>query len=160
MAAFAVSTSAAQSSDGLVVTFTDTSNYDINDEGYTKSNFTTNTIVIKDAYGAILQTSNFLSSDTVTYNQTKDHWFTIERTLAGVASYSATEKFPLKLITTNKLQTVLGSGCCQGTQNAKNLCEANAFINGADFAAPSGNSVAWQKFIDAANSYLDIILGR
>ena len=160
MAAFEVSTEASQSPDGLTVTFLDTSNYTTNDEGYVKADFTTNTVVILDAYGAVLQTSNFLASDTVTFEQTKDHWFTTERTLAGVASYEKTEKFPLRLITTNKLQTVLGTGCCQGAQNAKNLCEANAYINGATFAAPSGNSVAWQKFIDAANAYLNIILGR
>lgn len=158
MAAFEVSTAAVQSADGLVTTFTDTSNYGTNDEGYVKSDFTTNTIVIKDADGNTLQTSDFLASDTVTYNQTKDLWFTVERTLAGVASYSKTEKFPLKRITVNKLQKVLGSGCCQGATNARNLCEANAFINGADYAAPSGNAVAWQNNIDAANAYLDIIL--
>lgn len=158
MAAFEVSTAAVQSADGLVTTFTDTSNYGTNDEGYVKSDFTTNTIVIKDADGNVLQTSNFLASNTVTYDQTKDLWFTVERALAGVASYSKTEKFPLKRITVNKLQKVLGSGCCQGATNARNLCEANAFINGADYAAPSGNAVAWQNNIDAANAYLDIIL--
>lgn len=155
---FAVSTSAVQSSDGLVVSFYDDSNYSDNTEGYDKSDFTTNTIVIKDATGAILQTSNFLSSNIVTYNQTKDHWFTTERLLEGVATYEKTEKFPLKLITTNKLQTVLGAGCCQGVTNARNLCEANAYINGANYAAPSGNSVAWQNDIDAANLFLDNIL--
>lgn len=158
MAAFEPATSASQSSDGLVVTFLDESNYSDNTEGYVKSDFTTNTIVIKDASGNILQTSNFLTSDTVTYNQTKDHWFTTERVLAGIADYTRTEKFPLKRITINKLQKVLGSGCCQGVTNAKNLCEANAFINGANYAAPSGNSVFWQNSIDAANLYLDIVL--
>ena len=158
MVIFTVSTEAAQSSDGLVVTFTDTSNYADNTEGYVKADFTTNTIVIKDANGAILQTSDFLASDTVVYNQTSDHWFTTERALEGIASYTKTEKFPLKRITTNKLQTVLGSGCCQGATNAKNLCEANAFINGANYAAPSGNSTGWQNYIDAANSFLDLIL--
>ena len=158
MAAFEVSTEAEQSPDGLTTTFTDVNNYTDNDEGYVKSDFTTNTIVIKDANGEVLQTSNFLTSDTVTYTQTKDLWFTIERLLEGVATYEKTEKFPLKRITVNKLETVLGSGCCQGATNAKNLCEANAFINGANYAAPSGNSVAWQKNIDAANSFLNRIL--
>lgn len=158
MAAFEVSTIAAQSADGLVSTFTDDNNYADNDEGYVKADFTTNTIVIKDANGNVLQTSSFLDSDTVTYNQTKDLWFTTERLLEGIAEYEKTQKFPLRRITNNKLQQVLGSGCCQGAANAKNLCEANAYIIGAINAAPSGNSVAWQNDIDAANSFLDLIL--
>lgn len=158
MAIFAVSTSASQSADGKVVTFTDTSNYGANDQGYVKSDFSVNTIVLKDAFGNVLDTLNFLSSNTVTYTQTKDNWFTTERSLSGVATYTKEEKFPLMRITINKLQKVLGSGCCQGATNARNLCEANAFINGANFVAPTGNSVAWQNDIDAANSYLDIIL--
>lgn len=158
MEPFKPSTQATQDATGLVVTFTDISNYGDNGEGYTKSDFTTNTIQIYDADNNLLQTSDFLTSDTVTFNQTKDHWFTTVRTLAGVAPYSETEKFPLMRITTNKLQRVLGSGCCQGATNAKNLCEANAYINGANYAAPSGNSTAWQDNIDAANKYLDVIL--
>jgi hypothetical protein len=158
MAAFEPSTAAAQSADGRVSTFTDTSPYGDNDEGYVKSDFTVNTIVIKDAEGNILQTSSFLDSNTVTYNQTKDLWFTTERLLQGVAEYEKTQKFPLRRITNNKLQKVLGSGCCQGAANARNLCEANAFIIGAINAAPSGNSVAWQNDINAANSFLDLIL--
>jgi hypothetical protein len=150
MAAFAPQTDATQDATGLIVTFTDVSNYGDNTENYVKADFTTNTIQIYDAFGTLLQTSNFLTGDTVTFNQTKDHWFTTVRTLAGVAPYSVTEKFPLKRITTNKLQRVLGSGCCQGASNAKNLCEANAFINGANYAAPEGNS--------AANAYLNMIL--
>ncbi len=155
---FKVETSAVQSPDGLVVTFTDLSTYSDNSEGYVKSDFTTNTIVIKDANGTILQTSNFLSSNIVTYNQTKDHWFTTERVLAGIASYEKTEKFPLRRITNNKLQTVLGAGCCQGVTNARNLCQATAFLIGAINAAPEGDSVSWQQDIDAANLFLDDIL--
>jgi len=158
MAAFEVSTDADQSADGLVSTFTDTNNYADNDEGYVKSDFTVNTIVIKDANGVVLQTSDFLTSDTVTYNQTKDIWFTTERVLQGIAEYEKTQKFPLRRITNNKLQTVLGSGCCQGATNARHLCEATAFLIGAINAAPSGNSTAWQNDIDAANSFLDLIL--
>src|SRR6476646_4778624 len=105
MEVFAVSTSAAQSADGLTTTFTDDANYADNTEGYEKSDFTVNTLVIKDAYGNTLQTSDFLSSDTVTFEQTKDQWFTTERTLSGIASYSKTQKFPLRRITNNKLQT-------------------------------------------------------
>lgn len=158
MAVFAPSTEASQSANGLVATFKDTSNYDTNDQGYEKADFTTNTIVLKDAYGTILETLNFLTEDTVTYEQTADHWFTTERLLEGVATYEVTEKFPLKRITINKLETALGSGCCQGATSARNLCEANAFINGANYAAPSGNSVLWQKNIDSANSYLNLII--
>ena len=158
MEPFAPATDATQDATGLIVTFTDISNYGDNTENYVKADFTTNTIQIYDAFGTLLQTSNFLTGDTVTFNQTKDHWFTTVRTLAGVAPYSVTEKFPLKRITTNKLQRVLGSGCCQGASNAKNLCEANAFINGANYASPSGNASAWQNNIDAANAYLNMIL--
>lgn len=158
MADFIPSTSASQSADGLTVTFIDSSDYINNNQGYTKSDFTTNTLVIKDAYGEVLQTSSFLYTDTITYKQTSDHWFTTERVLAGIADYSRTQKFPLRRITTNKMETVLGSGCCQGATNAKNLCEANAYVIGAIDAAPSGNSVAWQRFIDAANSFLNLIL--
>lgn len=158
MAAFAPSTEASQSANGLVVTFLDTSNYGDNTENYTKSDFTTNTIQIYDADGTLLQTSDFLTSDTVTYNQTSDHWFTTVRTLAGVASYSRTEKFGLKRITINKLEKVLASGCCQGMANESNLCKAITFLFDSDYALPVGNSVAWQKDVDNANSYLNEIL--
>jgi hypothetical protein len=158
MAAFYVETSATQSSDGLVVTFTDQSNYSDNDESYDKADFTTNTIVLYDAYGAVLDTLNFLTSDTVTYNQTTDHWFTTVRTLAGIASYSKTEKFPLNRITTNKLQRVLASGCCQGMANEANLCKVNTFMQDALYAEPLGASVRWQQDINNANSYLNEIL--
>lgn len=156
---FEPETSASQSSTGLVVTFTDISPYgSANTEGYVKADFTTNTIEIFDAYGALLQTSDFLTSDTVTYNQTSDHWFTTVRTLAGIASYSKTEKFPLKRITINKLEKVLASGCCQGMANESNLCKATTFLYDSDFTAIVGNSVGWQKDIDNANSYLNEIL--
>lgn len=157
---FYVETSAEQSTDGLTTTFIDLSNYGIgvNDENYVKSDFTTNTIVLYDAYGDILATLNFLSSNTVEYVQTKDLWFTTVRILAGIADYEKTEKFPLNRITTNKLEDVLSSGCCQGTSNSANLCKANTFIQDSQFRAVLGNSVGWQKDIDNANSYLDIIL--
>jgi hypothetical protein len=106
----------------------------------------------------VLDTLNFLTSDTVTYNQTTDHWFTTVRTLAGIASYSKTEKFPLNRITTNKLQRVLASGCCQGMANEANLCKVNTFMQDALYAEPLGASVRWQQDINNANSYLNEIL--
>jgi hypothetical protein len=155
---FEPSTTASQNSTGLVTTFLDTSNYTDNDEGYVKADFTTNTIQIYDAYGVLLQTSNFLTSDEVTFEQTADTWFTIVRTLAGIASYEVTEKFALNRITTNKLQDVLSSGCCQGRSNEANLCKVNTFLQDADYAIPIGNAVRWQLDINNANSYLDQIL--
>ncbi len=159
MAAFAPSTEAIQSDDGLTVTFTDNSNYSSNDEGYIKSQFTTNTIVIKDANGVVLQTSNFLTSDTVTYVQTADTWFTTVRTLAGVASYTKTEKFGLHRMTTNKFEDALTKiGCCASAKDKSNMCMADAFLFGADMALPVGNSVKWQQNVNSSNSYLDLIV--
>lgn len=159
MPAFAPSTTSTQSADGLTVTFVDTSNYDENDQGYVKSDFTTNTIVITDAYGAVLQTSDFLTSDTVTYEQTADTWFTTTRTLAGIASYTKVQKFPLKRITINKFEDALSTGCCQSKTSADNMCKVSQFLEGADFAEPQGNAVKWQEDVNAANAYLDQILG-
>lgn len=158
MSAFSVSTSASQSADGLTVTFTDGSNYTDNTEGYVKSDFTTNTIVITDANGEVLQTSDFLTSDTVEYTQTEDTWFTTTRTLAGIADYTKVQKFPLKRITINKLEDALSMGCCQSKGNSDNLCKADTFIAGADYSEITGNAVKWQNNIDAANAYLDLIL--
>lgn len=160
MAAFAPSTTATQSSDGLTTTFTDTSPYGVgeNDENYVKADFTTNTIVITDANGAVLDTLNFLTSDTVEYTQTADTWFTTTRTLAGIASYTKVQKFPLKRITINKLEDALEEGCCVSKQNAEYLCKADAFIAGADYAEIVGNARKWQDNVDAANAYLDLIL--
>lgn len=158
MAIFSVETSGSQNNSGLVTTFVDSSNYITNDQGYVKSDFTTNTIQIFDAYGVLLQTSDFLTSDEVTIEQVADTWFTIVRTLAGIASYEVTEKFALNRITTNKLEDVLSSGCCQGTTNSANLCKVNTFMQDSQYRMPLGNAVQWQLDINNANSYLDIIL--
>lgn len=158
MPIFEVNATATPDSTGKLITFKDTSNYGAtaNDQGYLKSGFTQNTIVIEDSNGNTLLTSNFLATDTVTFNQTKDNWFTVVRTLNGVASVLRVQKFAIKRMTMAKLTTALEAGCCDTDPNCY-MCKVTTLIQGADYAEPLGEAVRWQKFVDAANSYLDII---
>lgn len=159
MAVFAAAFTATQSSTGLVITITDTSNYSTNDQGYTMSDFTTREFILTDYAGAALETIPIPDGETVvTYDITSDEWINITLNLAGVASYTKYQRYPFDRITINKLEEALIQGCCQSAKNKSNLCMANAFINGAQYVAPLGNASKFNQNITAANSYLDLIV--
>lgn len=158
MPIFEVNTTATPDPTGRIITFEDVSNYGVgnNDENYVKAGFSENTISIEDADGEVLQTSNFLATTTVTFNQTKDNWFTVVRTLNGVTSKIRVQKFAIKRMVMNKLTQALEDGGCE-CDNSEHMCKVSAFLQAADYAEPLGKSVRWQKFVDAASVYLDLM---
>ena len=103
--------SATESNDGKTITFTNTSNFDTNDQGYTRNDFTTNRLVLKDAYGALLDTIDFptagLDRDKITFSLDKDKWIDAELQMDSPGPYSKTSKFPFYKMFIQKYKSVL-----------------------------------------------------
>jgi hypothetical protein len=161
MASFVPKFSLTESADGTLVTVTQQS-FDIsNDQGYVKSNFTTNKIVVKDVYGNTLATLDFVNdSDNVrTFTKTKDYLLIASLTLAGIASYSLTWEYPTHRITATKLNEAILNGHCCNTKSNSHLSNISLFINGyMSDRFLAGKQVSYQQNIDNANTYLDLLV--
>lgn len=145
-----------QATDGKSATFTDLSNWDDNDENYTREDFT-RTVVLLDAYGEEIDTVILASDeDTFTIELTKDLWVDVTATfdeIAGSANFEKLERVPLDrfliIAYKKKVKQVKNN---QSVLNV--LSNANVFIQAANYATPVGNAVEYQENIDAAYAYL------
>lgn len=159
MAAFEPSYTGLESEDGLTVLFTNTSFNVSNDEGYIKSNFGTNELILEDAYGQQLDILSFVESDSVIWEKTKDYFVRGTLSMDGVDAYETIHDFPFKRIAHKKHGKVLQAGKCHGNKHKDNYCKALGYLLGAeDDAFILGNEVSYQINIDAANSYLDLLV--
>lgn len=154
MAAFEDNFTGTQSSDGLTDTFTDTSNWADNSEGYVRSNFV-RTFTFLDAYGTVLGTIVLpTTSNVATLALTADKWVNATLSIVGAQTYTKNYLFPFSRITKNKYKELLKDGCCQADKSEEALAAADRFFRGAEIDAPAGNAAGWQENIDAANAYL------
>lgn len=155
MAAFAPLFVAQQSSDGKTITFTDQSPWGAgnNDENYLKANFV-RTFTLVDAFGEDVAVLTLPTNvDSIAYSITKDVWLQTTYKAVGVQTYQLVQKQMFDRFTVNAYRAKINEENCCGKHD-QNLCMANVFIKGADYAEPVGDGVSTQKFIDAAFSYL------
>jgi len=148
----AISQSWSQSSNATTLYLTDTSTED--PTGYTRT-FT--------LYDGINATGNLVATlvipdgeDTVEYSLTADKYYSSQLSYTGGATLTPsiinflTERFAL-----NARDSALLKNCggCKGKSGAK-VCEANAFIEGAEDAVLFGNSAKANSFITSAYKLL------
>ncbi len=148
---------AEESNDGKKVIFTNTSNFDTNDQGYTRSSFTANKLVLKDAYGSPIDTIDFpisgASIDKISIPLNSSKWIDAELVLEGPASFSKLKKFAFYKIFIQKYKTVLRS-YESGQATGKDVDLSTYFKDVAEYAIVPGDSVEFQENIDIAHSYL------
>lgn len=158
MSAFSQSFNSTQSATGTLVTMTDTSFTNPNDQGYVRSDFT-RAFILTDFAGTLLEVITLdPTEDIATYELTEDKYINITLNYTGIADYSLTQSYPFMRITANKLQNALKGGCCSGKSKSNALNEAVNFIIAAEFAAPTTDAAAFQIDLDAANKFLDTIV--
>lgn len=155
MANFAIAFSASQADDGTV-TYTDTSNWSDNTEGYDKEDFVRQ-IVLRDAYGVLLDTLVFATDSlVVTYALLTNKWIEAQFTVTGVADYGPLiHKDPFERIyeVAYILATIAGCGCGCGKKKP-DLCEVDGFWESAFLSIPTGDGVNYQNSIDSAYKLL------
>lgn len=157
MAAFAIAFLGTQSADGLTLTFTDTSNWSGNTEGYARSGFV-RTFTIVNAYGTTLKTAILgNSTDVTTLAITADTYVTVTLTIVGVVSFSKVYSFPtFYRIAKNLYRALLSSvGCNCGNPIYENaLNTADRLFRGVDIAGISGDGPGWQEYSGDAYTIL------
>lgn len=157
MAQFSLAFSATQSQDGSKVTITDQSNWGNNDQSYVQSQFT-RTLFLTDALNNPI-TSIVLATgiNSATYNvpANTNPWININYVLSnGPVSPSLLHSYPFQryfeLAYMNEIKDNCGCGCIGDNQ----MCQVDAFYQGASFAAPVADSVNYQSYIDSAYKLL------
>lgn len=157
MAIFAANFTLTQSSDGLKLLFTDTSNYGTSDPVVILANFSARELVLLDANGSEIDTINLGNSLSAEIDITRDVWVNATLNLTGInptPNYTKNYLFPFDRITKNLYRKALKGGCCSNPLIEKALSMADRFFRGADISAPSGDGPGWQNDIDAAYGHL------
>lgn len=165
MAIFAASFTVSQSADCTTLTFTDTSNYGTNDEGYTKSSFGTREFIVSDSNYNVIDTIALTgTASSGSYALSADAWLSVELSLTNVSpslNYSATHSvlstcFLETCYAELVAETECGCGCgagscsCDNTQSDKVLLLQ--FIKAAQIFSEYSNPVLAQKQLDAGTA--------
>jgi len=154
---FTPSISVEQSDDGKTITYRNTSNFGDNDDSYDESDFTTNELVLTDAYGDIILTEDFPTSgpdlNKIVHVITKDQWIDARLNLAGIATYTKLVRNGFYRIYQQAAKPYLQAGCCK-PKNCDNFGMSQMFRDAAVDAIPIGQSIEFQENIDSANAYL------
>lgn len=166
MAIFAASFTVSQSADCNTLTFTDTSNYITNDEGYAISSFDSRQFVIKDSNDDVVDTIS-LTGSAVTGNYTisQDYIFSVDLSLTNESparDYSATHTvlstcFTELCYSELVADTECGCGCSSGQScNCDSTCNDKVrlleYVKAAQIFAEYSNPVLAQKQLDAATA--------
>lgn len=149
----------AVSPDGKLLTFTDGSNWTDNTGGYVRTDFV-RTVELRDYLNAVITTLTFAgSSDTIQYEVTKDLWITSILTFVGPVTLTQTVKYPLTQIYDDAFSRVVDSTeCACSPSQILILTKANFFRKSAFVYGRAGNSTRFQKHIDAANKFINLLL--
>lgn len=165
MAVFAASFTVSQSADCTTLTFTDTSNYVTNDEGYAVSSFDSRQFIIKDSTDEIVDTIALTGSAVSgSYAITQDYIFNVELSLTNTSpalDYSDTHN----VLSTCYLElcfaelvtdTECGCGCNGSSCNCDSTCNDKVrlleYIKAAQIFAQYSNPVLCQKQLDAGTA--------
>jgi hypothetical protein len=157
MAIFAANFTLTQSSDGVTLYFTDTSNYGISDPVITISNFSSRQLVLLDANGTSIETVDLGTNLSAEIIIARDKWVNATLNLVGinpVGNYTKNYLFPFDRITKNLYRKALKGGCCNNPLIERALSEADRFFRGAEISAPAGDGPGWTNAIDSAYAYL------
>lgn len=167
MAVFAASFTVSQSADCTTVTFTDTSNYVTNDQGYATSSFDTREFIISDSNYDVIDTISLTGGAlTGSYALSADAWLSVDLSLTNASpslDYSVTHSVLSTCfleLCFSELVAATESGCacgcgggsctCDNTQNDKVLLLQ--FIKAAQIFAEYSNPVLAQKQLDAGTA--------
>lgn len=167
MAVFAASFTVSQSADCTTVTFTDTSNYVTNDQGYATSSFDTREFIISDSNYDVIDTIALTGGAlTGSYALSADAWLSVDLSLTNASpslDYSVTHSVLSTCfleLCFSELVAATESGCscgcgggsctCDNTQNDKVLLLQ--FIKAAQIFAQYSNPVLAQKQLDAGTA--------
>ena len=167
MAVFAASFTVSQSADCTTVTFTDTSNYITNDQGYATSSFDTREFIISDSNYDVIDTIALTGGAlTGSYALSADAWLSVDLSLTNASpslDYSVTHSVLSTCfleLCFSELVAATESGCacgcgggsctCDNTQNDKVLLLQ--FIKAAQIFAQYSNPVLAQKQLDAGTA--------
>lgn len=167
MAIFAASFTVSQSADCTTLTFTDTSNYVDNDEGFIISDFEVREFIIKDSnYDTVDNIALLDEAVTGSYSISADVWSSVELNLelpASAGDYTAThsvlstcylEKGYSELVANTESGCGCGSSCsCDSTSNDKVLLLE--YIKAAEIFSEYSNPVLAQKQLDAGTALLN-----
>ncbi len=158
MAAFAPSFTVELNAAGTLLTLTDTSNYDANDELYDRDTFVTRTFTITDPYDEeILSTPVDIVDDVATATLDKDRAMTILLTLSNdgdtityteTTTYLAINQVMLSFI--SKMNT-FDDCSCDNEKKCSNHRKINNEINAAKYNFTFGDLVNSQRHLDYAN---------
>ena len=154
MAALTLAFSATQSGDGTTVTIEDLSNWGAgnNDSNYTESQFTRE-FILTDALGdPIVTIPAPAGTNDVEYNVPagSNPWVNIEFSAVGPVTLEITQKYPFKRNFELAYINVVKQACgCCGNKFSY-MDEVDALQYGAELAAPVGDAVNYQNFIDGA----------
>lgn len=164
MAVFAASFTVSQSADCTTLTFTDTSNYVTNDEGYAISSFDTREFIISDSNYDVIDTISLTGSAvTGSYAISADAWLSVDLSLTNASpslDYSTThsvlstcflELCYSELVANTECGCSCGGSCtCDSTQSNKVLLLE--FIKAAEIFSEYSNPVLAQKQLDAGTA--------
>jgi len=156
MAAFAQSFSIVQSSDCATLTFTDTSNFSSNTEGYDYAYFTTKNIGVYDSTNTLMGSLiPIVDSTPVTFTLDKDRYLSIKYTLQ--------HNTDTPLISTQNVDLSCNVELAYGNivANEENTCTCSndqlfniiKTLEAAKIFTQRGNAVLAQDNLDLANMY-------
>lgn len=157
MAAFTPSFTVSLNAAGTLLTLTDTSNYDTNDELYTREDFVTRIFTITDPYGEeVLNTPATIVDDIAEITLDKDRAITIVITLSTdtdvtyseTTTYLAINQVMLSFISKMNL---FDTCTCDNEKQCSNQRKINNEITAAKYNFTFGDLVNSQRHLDYAN---------
>lgn len=165
MAVFAASFTVSQSADCTTLTFTDTSNYVTNDEGYAISSFDSRQFIVKDSNSDVVDTIA-LSGSAVSgsYTISQDYILSVELKLTNESpeleytdTHSVLSTCFLELCYAELVaDTECGCGCNGSSCNCDSTCNDKVrlleYIKAAEIFAEYSNPVLAQKQLDAGTA--------
>lgn len=156
MAAFVQSFSIAQSSDCKTLTFTDTSNFSSNTEGYTYSYFTTKNIGVYDSNNTLIGSLiPIVDATPVTFTLDKDRYLHIVYTLQHNTDTPLTSIQNVALSCNVELAygNIVANEESNCSCNNEQLFNINKTLTAAKIFASRNNPILAQDQLDLANMY-------
>lgn len=157
-----------QPNDCSTLTFTDTSNFGSNDEGYTYDTFTTKTITLYNANEVLIVALDIVDSTPVTFTISNDLYLNIVYQLANdsITLDPITQNFTLSCFVELKYGNSIAYNSLKISDRA-NLDSADEpyfnvvkMLKAATIFGSRGNSVKAQDCLDQANDYLDDLINN
>lgn len=159
MGVLAIAFTVTTSNDGKLLTFTDTSNWTGNLDGYLRTNFV-RSFLLTDSAGQTITTLTLpTNTDTITYAITADIRLNVLFSIVGVVTLTKLQVYTFDRIYVNKLQTALISyDCCGESQELNYINTSVSFYAGAVALTPTSNDSGIASDLLVANSFIDKVI--